>query len=48
MNEFALKKPISLTPEQFSRLYRMGLVDSAGAPQLLGLEGLASVTSGCL
>lgn len=30
------------------RLYRMGLVDLQGAPELLGLEMLASTTSGCL
>ena len=31
-----------------SRLYRMGLVNAGGEPELLGIETLASVCSGCL
>lgn len=30
------------------RLYRMGLIDLYGSPELLGLEMLASTMSGCL
>ncbi|GKH48140.1 hypothetical protein CE91St46_10890 [Eubacteriales bacterium] len=33
---------------QFLRLYRMGLTDIDGCPEVMGLEMLASVTSGCL
>ncbi len=33
---------------QFLRLYRMGLADIDGCPEVMGLEMLASVTSGCL
>lgn len=38
----------TLTPEQITRLYRMGLTDTSGLPETLGIEVLASVVSGCL
>lgn len=38
----------TLTPEQITRLYRMGLTDHSGSPETLGIEVLASVVSGCL
>lgn len=46
MNELTIK--MRIPSEQHTRLYHMGLVDNTGAPELLGLEGLASVCSGCL
>lgn len=44
----ATEKNAFLTPLKVTRLYRMGLVDARGCPELLGLETLASVCSGCL
>ena len=50
MNDF--NRDLYICPQkpeaQFFRLYRMGLTDLDGCPEVMGLEMLASVTSGCL
>lgn len=46
MKELTIKTAVP--SEQYTRLYRMGLVAQTGSPELLGLETLASICSGCL
>ena len=48
INRIINNKTNTQTNGQSTRLYRMGLVDVDNKPELLGLETLASICSGCL